>query len=367
MSLCNNMDSGIAGSDDFFDRLPDEVVLSIFDKLQDAKSLCLSMSVCKRFRSVIPQVYEVFLPLPQKKPAERESGQEARRGLFRSAVIRALKKPFRFVSQMVKSKPKNEENDLEFYSYYVPNEILKSFQEIRAFHLRLPCYGTQKQGLKTGENSMSPANFLRWKAEFGRELQSCVILGAKSWRDKSEAEENSVDPDQESRVMADEELKLRIVWTISCLIAASARHYLIQETVKGLKTIDSIVVSDESNQGRLCMNKGQIEEVRKMERKGDELLEYRSRVPALRMKMWYLERLELPDSGKVMEGATLVVIRPAAACGGAAAEELRMENRGNGGMAAEAFGEEGEGKMLREAVKKLMVAKKCYTLEMNSF
>ncbi|KAK4419615.1 F-box protein [Sesamum alatum] len=348
-----------SGSDDFFDRLPDDVVLSIFDKVEDAKSLCWSMSVCKRFRSIVPQVNGVFLPLPQKKAAERE---ETRRGLFRNAVIRALKKPFHFISQMmVKSKPKNVENDLEFYSYYVPNEILKSFQGIRAFHLRLPCYGAQNQGCsKTGRI----LEFPEWKAEFGRELQSCVILGAKSWRDKSDEEENSVDPDQESRVMADEELKLRIVWTISCLIAASARHYLIQETVKGLKTIDSIVVSDESDQGRLCMNKGQIEEMRKMKGKGDELLEYRSRVPALRMKMWYLERLELPGSGKVMEGATLVVIRPAAACGGAGADDLSW---GGGGMAAEAFGEEGEGKMLREAVGKLMVAKKCYTLEMNSF
>ncbi|KAI3450022.1 hypothetical protein Pfo_006687 [Paulownia fortunei] len=363
------MDSGcqeIVDSDDFFDRLPDEVVLSIFDKLHDAKSLCLSMSVCKRFHSIAPQVVEIFLPIPEKKAAVKEFDQETHRSFFKNPVIRTLMKPFHFISQVIKFKSKNEENDLDFYSYYVPNQILKSFEGIRALHLRLPCHGNQKQGSKTGKNSKNSTTLLKWKAEFGRELHSCVILGAKSWTEKLEKEENSLGSDQESRFMADDELKLRIVWTISCLIAASARHYLIQETVKGHKMIENVVVSDESGQGRLCMNKEQIEEMRELKGKGDEMLEYRSRVPALRMKMWYLERLELPDSGKVMEGATLVVIRPANS-GGGGVEEVKRVIRSDADTVAGAFGEEGEGKVLGEAARKLMVAKKCYTLEMNSF
>lgn len=358
----------IVYSDNFFDRLPDEVVLSIFEKLHDAKSLCLSMSVCKRFRSIAPQVDQIFLPIPQKKSAVKEFDKETHRSSFKNHMIRTLMKPFRFISQMIIFKPKNEENDLDFYSYYVPNEILKSFEEIRALHLRLPCHGNQKQGSKTGKNSKNSTTFLKWKAEFGRELHSCVILGAKSWAEKLEKDENLLESDQESRVMADDELKLRIVWTISCLIAASARHFLIQETVKGLKMIENVVVSDESDQGRLCMNKEQIEEVRELKGKRDETMEHRSRVPALRMKMWYLERLELPDSGKVMEGATLVVIRPAAGGGGEGVEGVKKAATTDADMVAEAFGEEeGEGKVLVEIVRKLMVAKKCYVLEMNSF
>lgn len=195
-----------------------------------------------------------------------------------------------------------------------------------------------------------------------------MILGAKSWAEKAEKVEDSdsVGSNQESsRVMADDELKLRIVWTISCLIAASARHYLMQETVKGLKMIENVLVSDESDQGRLCMNKEQIEEIRASKGKGDEMVENRSRVPALRMKMWYLDRLELPGSSKVMEGATLVVIRPAA---GGGAEEVKKGSRSDADMVADAFGgEEGEGNLIGDAVRKLMVAKKCYVLEMNSF
>lgn len=171
--------------------------------------------------------------------------------------------------------------------------------------------------------------------------------------------------------MADDELKLRIVWTISCLIAASARHYLIQETMKAQKSIENVVVSDESDQGRLCMNRDQIAEMREnLKGNGNETTEYRSRVPALRMKMWYLERLELPDSGRVMEGATLVVIRPATPAGGEGSEKVKKGIRSDGDMVEGAFGgggEDGEAKLLGEAVRKLMVAKKCYTLEMNAF
>ncbi|PIN17413.1 hypothetical protein CDL12_09929 [Handroanthus impetiginosus] len=341
-------------SDDLFDRLPDEVVRIIFSKLKDARSLCSSMSVCKRFHYIVPQVDDVFISIPQKK----ESDQETHRG-FKNLVLKTLLKPFQFISQMIKFKSKNQENDLDFYSNYVPNEILKSFQGVRSIQLRLPChvYHKSKRGLKN-------TTFLKWKAEFGRELHSCVILGAKSWPRKRQTEEKIEFNDQESRVMSDEELKLRIVWTISCLIAASARHYLIKETVKAQKGLQELVVSDESDQGRLCMNREQIEEMRELKEKSDEMLEYRSRVPALRMKMWYLEKLELPDSGGVMEGATVVVIRPAATgAGGGDGEGIRSD----GDVVAAAFQGEGERKVLCEAVRKLMVAKKCYTLEMNSF
>lgn len=328
-------------TDDFFDRLPDEILLSIFNQLRDAKSLCSSMSVCKRFLSIAPQVDHIFLPIPRKKSAARESDQEIRRSSLKDLLIRALVKPFHIITQAIKSKSKSEEKDMDFYSHSIPNEILKSFEEIRALHLRLPCHENQKQSSKRSKNSTT---FLKWKAEFGVELHSCVILGAKSWKEKAD------DLGEESRVMGEDELKLRIVWTISCLIAAAARHYLIEEIVKGMKTIEDVVVSDESDQGRVCMKKEQIVEMRAS--KGEH---HRSRVPALRMKMWYLERLELPGSGKVMEGATLVVIRPAAAA---------EVGRSDGDMAAEAFG---EGNEVGEAARKLMVAKKCYVLEMNSF
>ncbi|KAL3828228.1 hypothetical protein ACJIZ3_017030 [Penstemon smallii] len=288
---------------DSFDSLPDDIVLSIFNKLQDAKSLCSSMSACKRFHSVAPRVAQIFLPIPHKnRKSQQQQQQQIQKGFFKNVLIKTLFmfKPFQFISQMIKLKSKNDSEDSNFQSFHIPIEVLKSFQQVRGLHLRLPCYGTQNLGSKSEKNN----TFLKWKAEFGKELHSCVMIGSKSLSENTEEKNRP-----ESRVITDDELKLRIVWTISCLIAASARHYLIQETVKEQKLIENVVVSDESEQGMLCMNKEQIQELKEMKGKGNNedsiLLEYRSKVPALRMKMWYLDKLELEDSGKVMEGATL--------------------------------------------------------------
>ncbi|BFG35744.1 hypothetical protein CerSpe_220180 [Prunus speciosa] len=46
-------------------------------------------------------------------------------------------------------------------------------------------------------------------------------------------------------------LKLRVVWTISSLIAASARHYLLQPIISEHKMLDSLVLTDADGQGVL--------------------------------------------------------------------------------------------------------------------
>ncbi|KAF5755293.1 hypothetical protein HanRHA438_Chr17g0811031 [Helianthus annuus] len=56
-------------------------------------------------------------------------------------------------------------------------------------------------------------------------------------------------------------LKLRVVWTISSLIAVSTSHYLLQPIISEHKTLDSLVLIDVERQGELCMNKGQVEEL----------------------------------------------------------------------------------------------------------
>lgn len=54
-------------------------------------------------------------------------------------------------------------------------------------------------------------------------------------------------------------------------------------------------------------------------------------MPALRMKMWYVENLELLESEEVLEGATLVVVRPV----GGGRDDVEGENGGD--LVAEAF------------------------------
>ncbi|XP_075504425.1 F-box protein At5g46170-like [Primulina tabacum] len=340
------------GSENFFDRLPDEILHSVFSRLHDAKSLCVSMAVCRRFCHIVPQIDEIFLRVPRKKPViQAYENRHWSRIFSKNLLVKTLiVKPLRFISELIKLKANKEECDCNCCSFHAPNEILRPFEEIRSLHVKIPSYGGENIGSKTGKNQDVCTNLLKWKAEFGSQMQSCVILGANSCSESSEIfEEKSC----ESDLISDKELKLRIVWTISCLIEASARHELIREMVKNRKKIKNVVITDESDQGKVYMNREQIEEMMNSKKKGDD------QVHSLKMKMWHVEKLEVPSLGKVMEGATVVAIRPVSSEGDGGMEEL----------VAAAFGGDGDrdGKVVGEAVRRLMAASRCYTLEISSF
>ncbi|XP_075473390.1 F-box protein At4g18380-like [Primulina tabacum] len=341
------------GSENLFDRLPDEILHSVFSRLHDAKSLCASMAVCRRFCSIVTQVDEIFLRVPRRKPViqAHENGHWSRIFPKNLLVKSLIIKPLRFISGLIKLRAKKEECDCDGCSYHAPNEILKPFEEIRSLHVKIPSYGDENVGSKTGKNRDVCSNLLKWKAEFGSQMQSCVILGAKSYSESDKIEENLRETVCGPDLISDEEMKLRVVWTISCLIAASARHELIREIAKDQKNIENVVITDESDQGKVYMNRGQIQEMRNSKKKGD------NQVHSLSMKMWYVEKLEVPSLQKVMEGATVVAIRPSSVGGDSGMEEL----------VAAAFGGDGEGNVVGEAVGRLMAASRCYTLEITSF
>lgn len=343
--------------EDFFDRLPDPIVHLIFNKVQDAKSLCLSMSVCKRFHSIIPEVDTVFLSMRkqnQQNPISKKSNELKKP--FKNVVGRFFVKPFKFLVQLLKSRSRYCDHDDED-SYYLPHEVLKPFTDIRNLELVLPS--------SSGQIS---SNLLRWKAEFGSQLQSCLLLGATEISKIDESHEicsshdDNVDSECARARIGDDELKLRILWTITCLIAASARHYLFQRTLIDHQTVNNLMIRDEGNQGTLSMNHQQIEEFKKSLDSGvvdKETLLDRTKLPALRMKMWYVPELKLPESGCVMKGATMAVIKPA---------EAGKDVEKSQNWVVKAFEGEGEEeKMFGEAARLLLKKKRSYILEMNSF
>ncbi|XP_034688168.1 F-box protein At1g30200-like [Vitis riparia] len=153
------------------------------------------------------------------------------------------------------------------------------------------------------ESSNSADSLLKWKAEFGRELESCVLLGATSFQRNDTI--SSIHEEYYKSLTADE-LKLRVMWMISSLFAASARHCLLKQFVDNNdhKMLCSVVIVDASKQGRLWIRQELLEELRTCVNSSME----KTRVPALMVKLWYVSMLELPESGRVMQGATLVII-----------------------------------------------------------
>ncbi|KAJ8762048.1 hypothetical protein K2173_006650 [Erythroxylum novogranatense] len=387
---------------DHFDLLPDSLLLLVFNKIGDVKALGRCCVVSRRFHSLVPQVDNVVVRVDcvisdddtsPSSSAEKSRSVVSSSGL--SSLLRVLcggfLKPFQALGQLIGPKRDmlnsynsrnallsssssssgssslsvGSEDDGEIdqggVTHHSPTQVLRNFNEIRFLRIELP----------SGELGIDDGVLLKWRADFGSTLDHCVILGAasvinnghiKSCRDLQEngdaacgininngGDDNGSIPES---FYTNGGLKLRVVWTISSLIAASARHYLLQPIIAEHKTLDSLVLTDADGQGVLCMNREQLEELRVKPLSASSASK-RTLVPALSMRLWYAPHLELPD-GVVLKGATLVAIRPSEQS--AAKKEVSDVS-----WISSAF-EEPYG-----TAAKMLVKRRTYCLEMNSF
>ncbi|KAK9078739.1 hypothetical protein SSX86_002797 [Deinandra increscens subsp. villosa] len=353
---------------DVFDLLPNALVFEIFNRVGDARSLSACAVLCKRFGDLVSQTHNVSLEITRRNtPMPEVSNPSRSRGYIGRFILKPI---YAFVNRMVSRKSKtcsscsDDEEEEEEKVFRLPNDLLKNFKEIRCLSVKLPGHDGNVPA-ESGSGAL-----LKWKAEFGTDLESCVILGATGFQ-KSETKVKN-DGENEmieipsvsvSTNLTSKQLKKRVVWTISCLIASSARHHMLKQIISLNRRIREVKISDGSKQGTIEMTEEQVAEVRKemnmnmnsTSAAADTAAEMdRTRIPAVTIKMWYVPVLELPESGSVMKGATLAVIRPTGRAG---------DKDCDVSLAVGAFGE----KFTAEAVRKLMDAKKSYTLEMNSF
>lgn len=346
---------------DSFDRLPDSLLLCIFNKLHDIKALGRCAAVSKRFNSLVLQVEEVVVKVDCVISTEESNlsikGKNILTHLFK-LLVGSLIKPLHALQQLLSCK----KSVLPEVAHHSPCEVLKNFKGVR--HLRIELPG--------GELGVNDGILLKWRAEFGSTLESCVILAASSLVNADKHVENNTESrsaDAASRSVNGENslsmqdgncnipesfftnggLKLRVVWTISSLIAASARHYLLQQIILDHPTLESLTLADADGQGMLCMSKKQLIDFRNKPITASASSN-RTQVPALNIKLWYAPSLDLPG-GAAMEGATLIAIRPSDHLAKKDTESLPMN----------AFEEP-----FNNAAGSL-VRRRTYLLEMNSF
>ncbi|PON82373.1 F-box domain containing protein [Trema orientale] len=340
---------------DHFDRLPDSLLLLVFNKIGDVKALGRCNVVSRRFHTLVPQVDNVVVRvdcvISDDDSSSAASSSDKSRGPFSNL--------FRFVFGGID----DGEIDQAGVTHHSPTQVLKNFNEIRFLRIELP----------SGELGIDDGVLLKWRADFGSTLDNCVILGASSVispgsskasggvQDNGAAADgvcsnNSNGGDDNGSIpdsfYTNGGLKLRVVWTISSLIAASARHYLLQPIISEHKTLDNLVLTDADGQGVLCMNRDQLEELRVKPLSASSASK-RTLVPALNMRLWYAPHLELPD-GVVLKGATLVAIRPSE-------QSAAKKEVSDGSWVSTAF-EEPFG-----TAAKMLVKRRTYCLEMNSF
>ncbi|XP_020096131.1 F-box protein At5g46170-like [Ananas comosus] len=348
-------DHAAAEGVDHFDRLPDAIILVVLNWIGDVKALGRCSLVSRRFRFLVPFVDRVV---------DRPRGVLSHLSRF---FFAGLVKPFQALGQIFSPASGHRRSSSSSsssaaaaaesgVSHRSPTEVLKSFKVIRHLGIELPA----------GELTVDDGLLIKWKAGFGSTLDSCVILCASSVSPNSSnpnPRPNSHDPslpDDDSSVSIPDsfyssgKLKLRVVWTISALIAASARHYLLHPIIAEHATLQSLNLTDSDGQGELTMDARQLQELRVTPACAPGNSQ-RTLVPALSMLLWYAPLLELP-AGLVLKGATLVAVRP-------------NEEKGNAGLgSADVHGwvsnafEEPYGMAAR-----MLVNRRTYCLEMNSF
>jgi hypothetical protein len=366
---------------DHFDRLPDSLLLFVFNKIGDVKALGRCCVVSRRFHSLVPQVDNVVVRVDcvisdddtsssSSSIKSHSSSSSGFSSIFR-LVFGGISKPFQALSQMFGPKVNSRngngpslsvaaDDDMELdqagVTHHSPTQVLKNFNEIRFLRIELP----------SGELGIDDGVLLKWRADFGSTLDNCVILGAASVITNNKISSAMQQENAAAAAAADDDdngsipesfytnggLKLRVVWTISSLIAASARHYLLQPIIAEHKTLDSLVLADADGQGVLCMNREQLEELRVKPLSASSASK-RTLVPALNMRLWYAPHLELPD-GVVLKGATLVAIRPSE-------QAATKKDVSDVSWVSTTF-EEPYG-----TAAKMLVKRRTYCLEMNSF
>lgn len=333
---------------------------------------------------MVPQVENVVVRvdcvIPDDDVSSSSAASDKTRGPFSDLfrfLFRGILKPLQVLGLVLGPKRSNSSSSLavgggcggaEEYegmdqsgdvTHHSPTQVLKNFNEIRFLRIELP----------TGELGIEDGVLLKWRADFGSTLDNCVILGASSVINPPGTGKFSVL--QESGAYSGDglcgaddngsipesfytngSLKLRVVWTISSLIAASARHYLLQPIIAEHKTLDSLILTDADGQGVLCMNRDQLEELR-VKPLSASAASKRTLVPALNMRLWYAPHLELPN-GLVLKGATLVAIIPSE-------QSAVKKDIADGSWVSTSF-EEPYGTAM-----KMLVKRRTYCLEMNSF
>nr|GEV20165.1 hypothetical protein [Tanacetum cinerariifolium] len=369
---------------DRFDHLPDSLLLIIFNFIGDIKTLGRCSSVSRRFHSLVPQVQNVVVKVDcvisdddatsSSSPSSSSSSKSRAPFLsfFRIVFGSIVTKPIQVIGSFFGSSNKRYSSSVMLTSsngeddvtggggvmHHSPTQVLKGFNEIKFLKIELP----------SGELGVDDDVLLRWRADFGSTLDNCVMLGASSViypntntmmldnvnvNNVGNVNDNNDNGSIPESFYTNGGLKLRVVWTISSLIAASARHYLLQSIICEHKTLDSLVLTDVDGQGVLCMNRDQLEELRVKPLSASSASK-RTLVPALNMRLWYAPYLELPD-GTVLKGATLVATRPSD-------QNVALQKDVSDGLWASSAFEEPFG-----TAAKMLVKRRTYCLEMNSF
>ncbi|GJV13937.1 F-box domain containing protein [Tanacetum coccineum] len=243
--------------------LPDEMVLQILDKLIDLKILCLCKLVSKRFNQIVTQVNTISFtaltdPVLEAHNQESEaSNTVASVGPFRSAYRSLMK-----------------------------------FRRVKSVHIQLP-------------SSIDSLSLFKWKIKFANRFEAFLFLSPDYIYHKKELYVNENGQDEENNEL----IKKKIKTSGQCLGDALKIITVLFAGIIRLPLLEKVSIVDSDNRGKLSFSGGKIADLRNLRCSLPDTVEKRLNYLDFPSKVsgCYVPLLELPVSGYVMKGVTLVI------------------------------------------------------------
>ncbi|KAI8526087.1 hypothetical protein RHMOL_Rhmol13G0281800 [Rhododendron molle] len=269
-----------AGAENWFQRLPDDVVLQIFGKLSDVKWLCRCFVVAKRFSSLIPLVQIVsFVTKTWNSVFSIEDG-DLRGTIFLGKFSEFLTNNFKLARL---HSPRLNFNNVVFH-----------LKQIESLNIELP-----------SDFNADNDSVFKWGANFTTNiLESFTFLYAASLS-KTDEEKDRKETENE---IAQDELVRRVNLALDCFQNAVLRSQILSCAVRTCSMLQSITFTDSKNKGvKLCLAGEKLVQFR-------YTLEVSPTISSENFELWalknmrggYVPVLQLPISGYVMKGVTIV-------------------------------------------------------------
>ncbi|KAK9059106.1 hypothetical protein SSX86_021725 [Deinandra increscens subsp. villosa] len=300
-------------------RLPDEIILQILTKLVDLKTLCFCHLVSRRFSSIVLQVDTVSFIAPLLNPPTSDHNTDSDpaatgfpKKLFWSLINGVVLKPIHLLRRMVVPSTRPLPPIISsFYgdSFRSAVSFLSKFRGVKSLSIELP--SSTHRGI---DNSC----LFKWKVKFGNRIESFLFLSPNSISDtnsSSHVKQNNnienIEEEEEETEPSIDSFKQKVHIAFQCLKDVIVRHRMLLYFMKDLPVLEKVCITDSGERGRLSLSGGKLAEVREwIHSAPDNVKPQMNRIEVpVNVSQCYVPVLNMPVSGCVMKGITLVVMR----------------------------------------------------------
>lgn len=280
--------------EDQFRRLPDDVVLNIFNKLSDMEWLCRCLAVSRRFSSLIPRVQIVSIKTniwtgsteTHQNPRPKFCFLEKFSKFLTNYFLRRPLRYFPNLALLPSSQLKNV-SGLVF---------LSKLTQIQSLTIEIP-----SDFIDTNDNSV-----VKWGINITKKIDSVTVLYATSLSQTMGAEEGG---DETPNAITRGEENHRVSLATQCVRDAVLWVGILCYVVENYPMLQRVTIIDPKRVGvTLCLGSEKLVECRNSFNLSKMNL-LSKRVESWTREDWkvdYVPVLELPMSGYVMKGVTIV-------------------------------------------------------------